>query len=208
MPCWRITAHCAIGWGRTSAFWRRQGGRLRPRRRAVSRRAAGSRRGLSGGVQPGRGAGTAGTRHHHAHSDPGPHAAGPGGRADPPAHHPGRFGRGQGRGIQRRSGEVRRHAEDPTSRWTRACPAWAFCAPGEHFEGGVSRIAHSCALPGLEAEGIFTHFSVSDEPGAENVAYTKAQFDLFRRVIGALEQQGCTFCPAPLRQQRRRGLLP
>ena len=68
-----------------------------------------------------------------------------------------------------------------------------FLCAGEHFEGGVSRIAHSCALPGLEAEGIFTHFSVSDEPGAENVAYTKAQFDLFRRVIGALEQQGCTF---------------
>ena len=68
-----------------------------------------------------------------------------------------------------------------------------FLCAGEHFEGGVSRIAHSCALPGLEAEGIFTHFSVSDEPGEENVAYTKAQFDLFRRVIGALEQQGRTF---------------
>ena len=32
-----------------------------------------------------------------------------------------------------------------------------------HFEGGVEAIAQSCALPHLEAEGIFTHFAVSDE---------------------------------------------
>ena len=38
-----------------------------------------------------------------------------------------------------------------------------FLVRGGHFEGGVAAIAASCALPGLEAEGIFTHFAVSDE---------------------------------------------
>ena len=32
-----------------------------------------------------------------------------------------------------------------------------------HFDTGVESIAAACALPGLEAEGIFTHFAVSDE---------------------------------------------
>ena len=68
-----------------------------------------------------------------------------------------------------------------------------FLCSGEHFEGGVNRIAHACALPGLEAEGIFTHFAVSDEPGEENRAYTQQQFALFQRVIAALEQKGRTF---------------
>ena len=68
-----------------------------------------------------------------------------------------------------------------------------FLCAGEHFEGGVARIAHSCALPGLEAEGIFTHFAVSDESGAENEAYTRRQFALFCRVIGALGEKGCRF---------------
>ena len=58
-----------------------------------------------------------------------------------------------------------------------------FLCAGEHFEGGVARIAHSCALPALDAEGIFTHFAVSDEPGAENEACTRAQFQLFCDVI-------------------------
>lgn len=68
-----------------------------------------------------------------------------------------------------------------------------FLCDGEHFEGGVARIAHSCALPGLDAEGIFTHFAVSDEPGEENEAYTRRQFALFCRVIDALAAKGCTF---------------
>lgn len=66
------------------------------------------------------------------------------------------------------------------------------CAP-PHFEGGVERIAHACSLPGLEAEGIFTHFAVSDEPDEESEAYTRAQFDLFCRVVRALEDRGRTF---------------
>ena len=34
-----------------------------------------------------------------------------------------------------------------------------------HFDGGVEAICRACALPGLEAEGIFTHFAVADEHG-------------------------------------------
>ena len=62
-----------------------------------------------------------------------------------------------------------------------------------HFDGGVESIAASCALAGLEAEGIFTHFSVSDEDDEENEAYTREQFDLFLRVLDALEEREQTF---------------
>jgi len=68
-----------------------------------------------------------------------------------------------------------------------------FLVRGRHFEGGVEAIAASCRLPNLEAEGIFTHFSVSDEDDAESEAYTREQFALFSRVTDALAEQGCTF---------------
>lgn len=47
-----------------------------------------------------------------------------------------------------------------------------------------------CDLPHLEVEGIFTHFSVADslEPG--DVAFTKAQYAAFRRVVDALTAAG------------------
>ena len=60
---------------------------------------------------------------------------------------------------------------------------------GEMFDTGVEGICHACNAPGLEAEGIFTHFAVADEPDADSRAYTPAQFDLFRRVIDAVEQR-------------------
>ena len=68
-----------------------------------------------------------------------------------------------------------------------------FLVRGEHFEGGVDAIAASCALPNLEAEGIFTHFAVSDMDGEENEAYTREQFAIFERVTDALRQRGTTF---------------
>ena len=73
-----------------------------------------------------------------------------------------------------------------------------FLCGGDHFKTGVAGICAACTLPGLEAEGIFTHFAVSDEADAESDAYTRGQFDLFCRVIGAVEQRlGRRF---PLRQ--------
>ena len=62
-----------------------------------------------------------------------------------------------------------------------------------HFDTGVESIAAACALPGLEAEGIFTHFAVSDEDDRDSEAYTRAQFDVFTRVLDALAAGGRTF---------------
>jgi alanine racemase len=68
-----------------------------------------------------------------------------------------------------------------------------FLVRGEHFDGGVEAIDRSCALPGLEAEGIYTHFAVSDEDDADSRAYTRQQFAVFTRVIDALAARGRTF---------------
>ena len=65
-----------------------------------------------------------------------------------------------------------------------------FLCAGAHFDECVEGVIRSCTLPGLEAEGIFTHFSVSDEPGEDNEAYTREQFSLFIRVIEAVKERG------------------
>jgi len=62
------------------------------------------------------------------------------------------------------------------------------CGEGT-FDTGVEGIVHGCTLPGLEAEGIFTHFAVSDEPGEECKEYTENQFKLFTSVISAVEEK-------------------
>ena len=79
-----------------------------------------------------------------------------------------------------------------------------FLVRGGHFEGGVAAIAASCALPGLEAEGIFTHFAVSDEDQAACEAYTRDQFALFMKVLDALAEKGRTF---PIRHCANSGAL-
>ena len=79
-----------------------------------------------------------------------------------------------------------------------------FLVRGGHFEGGVAAIAASCALPGLEAEGIFTHFAVSDEDDGECEAYTRDQFALFMKVLDALAEKGRTF---PIRHCANSGAL-
>lgn len=62
-----------------------------------------------------------------------------------------------------------------------------------HFDGGVEAIARACDLAHLEAEGIFTHFSVADEDGEENEAYTRKQYEWFLRVLDALAARGRRF---------------
>ena len=64
-----------------------------------------------------------------------------------------------------------------------------FLCDGSLSEDGITHIASSCLLPGLKAEGIYTHFAVSDEPGEENRAYTLRQFDLFMHVICELQEK-------------------
>lgn len=60
-------------------------------------------------------------------------------------------------------------------------------------EGGeretAAAIAALCALPGLEAEGIYTHFANAD--GDE--AYTMGQFTRFLELLSELEGRGITF---------------
>ena len=68
-----------------------------------------------------------------------------------------------------------------------------FLVRGGHFDTGVESIAAACALPGLEAEGIFTHFAVSDEDDDDSEAYTREQFAVFTRVLDALAERGRTF---------------
>lgn len=64
-----------------------------------------------------------------------------------------------------------------------------FLCDGSFIDNGVNGIAESCSYPGLEPEGIFTHFAVSDEPGEECEAYTKHQFELFTEVIQGVEEK-------------------
>lgn len=62
-----------------------------------------------------------------------------------------------------------------------------YLCEGGYFERGVEGMAHACSLPGLEAEGVFTHFSMADEDDEESRAYTRKQFELFCKVVEGLE---------------------
>lgn len=69
-----------------------------------------------------------------------------------------------------------------------------YLVAGDHFENGVEGICEACRLTGLEAEGIFTHFAVSDEEDGESRRYTREQFALFTAVIERVEKKlGHTF---------------
>ena len=65
-----------------------------------------------------------------------------------------------------------------------------FLCDRHHFADGVKNVVSAVKMPNLDAEGVFTHFAVSDEPGEENERYTRAQFELFTRVIEAAESAG------------------
>lgn len=64
-----------------------------------------------------------------------------------------------------------------------------YLCDGDYFKHGIDGICEGCSLPGLDAEGIFTHFAVSDEPGDDARAYTEHQFRLFMDVIEQTEQR-------------------
>ena len=69
-----------------------------------------------------------------------------------------------------------------------------FLVTGEAQSAGLREIAAACRLPHLEAEGIFTHFAVSDEPDRPaSVDYTRRQLDAFLRAVDALEAEGVRF---------------
>ncbi len=62
----------------------------------------------------------------------------------------------------------------------------------ERDGAALDEVAAACALPGLHAEGIFTHFAVSDE-GAEGRPFTLEQFDAFTHAIDMLGGRGISF---------------
>ena len=65
-----------------------------------------------------------------------------------------------------------------------------FLCAGGHFDEGVQNVIDSCRLPGLIPEGVYTHFAVSDEPGADCRDYTLGQFRLFMDMIRAVKERG------------------
>ena len=54
-------------------------------------------------------------------------------------------------------------------------------------EGDFLRLKQTLSLPGLDAEGIFTHFAVSDEP--RELEYTQTQFRRFMDTMALLEKE-------------------
>ena len=65
-----------------------------------------------------------------------------------------------------------------------------FLCSGAYFEEGVQNVVDSCKMPGLDPEGIYTHFAVSDEEGPDNEQYTREQFKLFMAMIDAVRERG------------------
>ncbi len=64
-----------------------------------------------------------------------------------------------------------------------------FLCDEAHMDASIEQVAALCALPGLEHEGIFTHFADSD--GSEE--YTMLQLTRFLDALDKLEQKGITF---------------
>lgn len=57
----------------------------------------------------------------------------------------------------------------------------------------VSEIKKTMGLPGLDIEGIFTHFSSADSEAAEDVAFSNKQYLLFENVINTLSKENFHF---------------
>lgn len=76
------------------------------------------------------------------------------------------------------------------------------------FEAAIAAMERCAALPKLHFSGIFQHFAVADSTTPENEAYTQAQHALFERTVQRLRSG--RHCPAhhPLRQLCRTNALP
>ncbi len=62
-----------------------------------------------------------------------------------------------------------------------------------HFAQSLEAVCRVCSLPGLDVEGAFTHFAVSDEDTADSQAYTLLQHDRFETMLRCLAERGVTF---------------
>lgn len=68
-----------------------------------------------------------------------------------------------------------------------------FSCDATYFMQSLDAICRVCALPGLDIEGIFTHFAVSDETEASSRDYTLLQHERFVSMLRCLEERGVTF---------------
>ena len=57
----------------------------------------------------------------------------------------------------------------------------------------LEALCRACALPGLEVEGIFTHFAASDDLDGDSRAFTLLQHRRFDAMLRRLEERGVTF---------------
>ena len=65
-----------------------------------------------------------------------------------------------------------------------------FPCDDQRFDKSLSEILEAMALPGLDWEGVFMHFCVSDEPEKpESVEFTHVQYQRFRRMVEAVEEK-------------------
>lgn len=67
-----------------------------------------------------------------------------------------------------------------------------FVCLGDRLET-ADEVAAAAVLPGLNATGIFTHFSCADDPDPEAVAYTKVQLARFTALCDTLSARGIPF---------------
>ncbi|MBR4132370.1 MAG: alanine racemase [Oscillospiraceae bacterium] len=68
-----------------------------------------------------------------------------------------------------------------------------FVCDEDAFDETVEAVKRVCDMPHLYAEGVFTHFAVSDEEDEASRAYTEEQLRRFRRAIVAVESGGHRF---------------
>lgn len=59
-------------------------------------------------------------------------------------------------------------------------------------EAAIEEVRRACSLPGLEPEGLFSHFAVADE-GSAGDAFTMRQFGCFKEMAEALQRKGLRF---------------
>lgn len=64
-----------------------------------------------------------------------------------------------------------------------------YLCEGSAFENGVAGIVEACELANLEAEGIFTHFALSDSEDEQAKDYTAHQFEVFCNVVREAEEK-------------------
>lgn len=91
-------------------------------------------------------------------------------------------------GAVRAGGRMRAHIKLDTG-----MSRLGFQCDETHFAASLEAVCRVARLPGLELEGIFTHFAVSDEPGEDCAAFTQLQHERFERMVAALEERGVSF---------------